>query len=170
MLFKFLFIVLFYRQFRICFTNASGCAHTPKVARVLRLSLWTPAIAGERAIYGVKFLRHLATHYFSLVVLAPFCPLRRLRRHLSQRERLLFSSIISQIGRENKFSAEILCLRILRLEYHANCSAVFCLKYFYESLLQCFQRCIESTYAKRFVTRYRSDPFHPCFFERQTAK
>ena len=47
-----------------------------------------PAIAGERAI--VAFIR----------------PLRRLRRHLSQRERLFVSLIITQIGRENKFSAE----------------------------------------------------------------
>ena len=30
---KFLFIVLFYRQFRICITNALGRAHTPKDAR-----------------------------------------------------------------------------------------------------------------------------------------
>ena len=29
----------FYRQFRLCITNASGKAHTPKVARALRLSL-----------------------------------------------------------------------------------------------------------------------------------
>ena len=34
---KFLFIVLFYRQFRICFTNASGEAHTPMFARIQRL-------------------------------------------------------------------------------------------------------------------------------------
>jgi hypothetical protein len=26
-----------YRQFRLCITNASGNAHTPKVARILRL-------------------------------------------------------------------------------------------------------------------------------------
>ena len=31
---KFLFIVLLYRKFRICITNASGKAHTPKDARV----------------------------------------------------------------------------------------------------------------------------------------
>jgi len=36
---KFLFIVLFYRQFRIGITNASGKAHTPKVIRNQRLSL-----------------------------------------------------------------------------------------------------------------------------------
>ena len=30
---KLLFIVLFYRKFRICITNASGKAHTPKDAR-----------------------------------------------------------------------------------------------------------------------------------------
>jgi len=41
------------------------------------------------------------------MVLAPFCPLRRLRRHLSQRERLFVIPIIKQIGRESKFSAEI---------------------------------------------------------------
>ena len=34
------------------------------------------------------------------------CPLRRLRRHLSQRERLFVSLIITQIGRENNISAE----------------------------------------------------------------
>ena len=49
-----------------------------------------PAIAGER------------------VLCAQLSPLRRLRRHLSQRARLFVSSIITQIGRENKFSAEIL--------------------------------------------------------------
>ena len=27
---KFLFIVLFYRQFRLCITKAQGLAHTPK--------------------------------------------------------------------------------------------------------------------------------------------
>ena len=47
-----------------------------------------PAVAGER------------------VVVATICPLRRLRRHLPQRERLLVSPIITQIGRENKFSAD----------------------------------------------------------------
>ena len=36
----FLFVILFYRQFRICITNALGKAHTPKDARVPRLSLW----------------------------------------------------------------------------------------------------------------------------------
>ena len=30
---KFLFIVLFYRKFRLCITKASGKAHAPKVAR-----------------------------------------------------------------------------------------------------------------------------------------
>ena len=30
---KFLFIIPFYRQFRLCFTNASGKAHTPEDAR-----------------------------------------------------------------------------------------------------------------------------------------
>ena len=40
--------------------------------------------------YGAKFLRRLTTYYFSLMVFAPFCPLRRLRRHLSQSERLFF--------------------------------------------------------------------------------
>ena len=47
-----------------------------------------PATAGEREI--VAFIR----------------PIRRLRRHLSQRERLFVNPIISQIGRENKVSAE----------------------------------------------------------------
>ena len=36
---KFLFIVMFYRKFRICFTNESGEAHTPMVARIQRLPL-----------------------------------------------------------------------------------------------------------------------------------
>ena len=47
-----------------------------------------PAIAGER------------------VIVAIIRPLRRLRRHLSPRERLFVSPIISQIGRENNISAE----------------------------------------------------------------
>ena len=50
-----------------------------------------PAIAGER------------------VLCVQLSPLRRLRRHLSQRARLFVSSIITQIGRENNHSAEI-CL------------------------------------------------------------
>ena len=40
LLIKFQFIILFYRQFRICFTKDSGKAHTPKVTRIPRLSLW----------------------------------------------------------------------------------------------------------------------------------
>ena len=48
-----------------------------------------PAIAGER------------------VLCVQFSPLRRFRRHLSQRERLFVSTIITQIGRENNISAEI---------------------------------------------------------------
>ena len=40
-------------------------------------------------------------------IIATICPLRRLRRHLSQKARLSIMSIITQIGRENKFSAEI---------------------------------------------------------------
>ena len=53
-----------------------------------------PAIAGER------------------VIVAIIRPLRRLRRHLSQRERLFVSPIITQIGRENNRSAEICILRV----------------------------------------------------------
>ena len=53
-----------------------------------------PAIAGER------------------VIVAIILPLRRLRRHLSQWERLFVSSIITQIGRGNNSSAEIyMCIR-----------------------------------------------------------
>jgi len=48
-----------------------------------------PAIAGER------------------VISSQFFPLRRLRRHLSQRARLF---IISQIGRENNISADFTCV------------------------------------------------------------
>ena len=48
-----------------------------------------PAIAGER------------------VLCAQLSPLRRLRRHLSRRERLFVSPIITQICRENNISAEI---------------------------------------------------------------
>ena len=48
-----------------------------------------PAVAGER------------------VVVVTICPLRRLRRHLSQRERLYVTHIITQIGRENNLSAEV---------------------------------------------------------------
>ena len=48
-----------------------------------------PAIAGER------------------VIVAIIRPLRRLRRHLSQWERLSVSFIITQIGRENNISADL---------------------------------------------------------------
>ena len=34
---KFLFIILFYRQFRLCITKAAGKAHTPKDAQNQRL-------------------------------------------------------------------------------------------------------------------------------------
>ena len=81
---------MFYRKFRLCITKASGKAHTHKVARILRLSLWESS-RRSRVRGGV---------------IATICPLRRLRRHLSQRERLFVSSIITQIGRGNKFSAE----------------------------------------------------------------
>ena len=37
---KFLFIVLFYSQFRLCITKTLGKAHAPKVARIQRLSPW----------------------------------------------------------------------------------------------------------------------------------
>ena len=60
--------------------------------RILRLSLWESS-RRSRVRGGV---------------IATICPLRRLRRHLSQRARLLISPIITQIGRESKFSAEIL--------------------------------------------------------------
>jgi hypothetical protein len=52
---KFTFIFPLYRQFRLCITAlqatpASGKAHTPKVARIQRLSLWESSrAAGERA-------------------------------------------------------------------------------------------------------------------------
>ena len=36
---NFLFIVLFYLQFRLCITKARGYAHTPNVERIQRLSL-----------------------------------------------------------------------------------------------------------------------------------
>ena len=47
---KFLFIVLFYRKFRLCITAlqatpASGKAHTPKVVRILRLPCAKGAVA-----------------------------------------------------------------------------------------------------------------------------
>ena len=66
-----------------------------------------PAIAGEREI--VAFIR----------------PLRRLRRHLSQRERLFDSLIITQIGRENKFSAEIFVPAISPLRMQRERGAYF---------------------------------------------
>ena len=86
--------LLFYRRFRLCITAlqkapAQGKAHTPKVARILRLSLWESSrrsrVRGD--------------------IIATICPLRRLRRHLSQWERLFVSPIIAQIGRENNISA-----------------------------------------------------------------
>ena len=80
---KFLFIVLFYRKFRLCITNASGKAHTPKIARNQRLP-----------------------------------PGGRLFAHL----------IITQIGRENKFSAEILLLRTVEDACPYKC----CVKHPYE--------------------------------------
>ena len=61
------------------------------------------------------------------MVFAPFCPLRRLRRHLSQRERLFLSPIITQIGRENKFSAEILVPVISPLRMQREKASSFCL-------------------------------------------
>ena len=67
------------RRFRHCITKASGKAHTPKEERAR-----APAIAGER------------------VLCAQLSPLRRLRRHLSRRERHFANLIITQIGRENK--------------------------------------------------------------------
>ena len=98
---KFLFIVMFYRKFRLCITasqatRVSGKAHTPKVARVLRLSLWESSRRSRvRGCFNLSSI-----------------PLRRLRRHLSQGERLFVSSIITQIGRENKSSADIyMCIR-----------------------------------------------------------
>ena len=33
---NFLFIILFYRQFRLCITKASGKAHTPILLRIIR--------------------------------------------------------------------------------------------------------------------------------------
>ena len=85
-----LITVLFYRQFRLCITKASGKAHTPMFARIQRLSLWESSRRSRvRGCFNLSSI-----------------PLRRLRRHLSQRERLFVSSIITQIGRENKFSAE----------------------------------------------------------------
>ena len=57
----------------------SGCAY-PKALPLGEL----PTESGERGI------------------IATMCPLRRLRRHLSQWERLSVGSIITQIGRENK--------------------------------------------------------------------
>ena len=78
--------VLFYRKFRLCIAKAQGKAHTPKAARAYKGSPSgrAPAIAGER------------------VIVAIVRPLRRLHRHLSQRERLFVSLIITRIGRESK--------------------------------------------------------------------
>ena len=42
---KFLFIVLLYRQFRLCITKAQGKAHTPMVACILRLPCVKGAVA-----------------------------------------------------------------------------------------------------------------------------
>ena len=86
---------MFYRKFRLCITallaaRASVKAHTHKVARILRLSLWESS-RRSRVRGGV---------------IATICPLRRLRRHLSPRARLFVNPVITQIGRENNISAE----------------------------------------------------------------
>ena len=124
---NFLFIVLFYRKFRLCITAlqatpASGKAHTPKDARVFRLSL-RESSRRSRVRGGV---------------IATICPLRRLRRHLSQRARLSAHPIITQIGRENKFSAEVLRLPIfpLRMQRERSPSFVFLLFSLYNKIIR----------------------------------
>ena len=49
---------MLYRQFRICITNASGKAHTPKVARILRLPCVKGAVA--LATEGLFFTKNFA--------------------------------------------------------------------------------------------------------------
>ena len=86
---------MFYRaSFAFVLQRCKQCWHRAKpIPLKMHASLGSPSgrapeVAGER------------------VVVATICPLRRLRRHLSQRERLFVSPIITQIGRENKFSAD----------------------------------------------------------------
>ena len=81
--FKYLFIVLFYRQFRLCITKAQGKAHTPCRAGVY-----------SRRLFLIQGVHYGGSPFASKCASALHC-----------------DSIITQIGRENKFSAEILLLR-----------------------------------------------------------
>ena len=55
---KFLFIVLFYRKFRICITNASGKAHTHKVAHPKAPSeRELPTKSGEGECVTIKLIQ-----------------------------------------------------------------------------------------------------------------
>ena len=113
-------ISLLYRQFRLCITAlqatpAQGKAHTPLDEYNQRLSLGrAPAIAGERVIVAIiRPLRRLRRHRLAAARsrsgsdTTPWCHSFPSRRFATQRERLFVNPIIPQIGRENKFSAEI---------------------------------------------------------------
>ena len=77
-----------------------------------------PAIAGERVLCAqLSPLRRLRRHRLAAARsrsgsdTTPWCHSFPSRRFATQRARLLVSPIITQIGRENKFSAEI-CLAV----------------------------------------------------------
>ena len=104
------------RWFRLCITMASGKAHTPKLReRVHRLQLAPKATEGEcvtiklaplksRGLLPSRTAANPQGSFHSLRGTPAAC-------HLPPGERLLVSSIITQIGRENKLSAEICILR-----------------------------------------------------------
>ena len=92
----FSFIVLFYRQFRICITNASGKAPYPKVVRNLRLPCAKGAVALATEGLFFCYFRLFYNPSVSLRLPPPFT-----------QGRLFAHSIITKIGRENNVSAEI---------------------------------------------------------------
>ena len=94
------FITLLYCQFRLCITTALGKAHTPMVARILRLP---PGGSWRR-----RRLRENALHEgFHEPKVAQAPSVTAMPCHLPLGGRLSVSLIITQIGRENNISAEI---------------------------------------------------------------
>ena len=91
--------ILFYRKFRLCITNASGKAHTPMVACILRLppgGSWRCRRLRENALHE-GFHKSKVAQAPSTANAVP----------LPLGGRLFVSLIITQIGRENNISAEI---------------------------------------------------------------
>jgi len=95
-----LLIVLLYRQFRLCITKASGEAHTPKVARIPRApsgrELSAKLTEGECVTMRLLQTQSYAGS-FRHAPRATFLP----------EEGFFATPIITQIGRENKLSADI---------------------------------------------------------------